>query len=225
LRIGFLTHYFSPEVGAPQSRIDFLARVLAARGASVTVHTGFPHYPDGGVHSPYRNRPWTIEQRADGVRIVRSAVYPAANRGFVRRLADHSAFAVSAMSTAGLAPPMDVVIAETPPLFLAAAAVPYAAVKRAALIVNVADLWPQSAIELGVLRNRVAIRAAQRLERWIYKCADLITAPTEGIVSSLRCNEVSRDKVERVWPVVDIERFRTGGLPPEREPGTPLKFL
>ena len=92
MRVCFLTHYFPPEVGAPQTRIELLARTLAADGAEVTVHTGFPHYPDGGVKAPYRNRPWLTERR-DGVTIVRSAVYPAANRGFAPRLLDHLAFA------------------------------------------------------------------------------------------------------------------------------------
>jgi hypothetical protein len=115
-----LTHYFPPEAGAPQARIDLLARTLAARGVQVTVHTGFPHYPSGVVTAPYRNRPWRRENR-DGISIVRSAVYPAANQGFARRLADHASLAVSALATAPLSGPADVVVGETPPLFTAAA--------------------------------------------------------------------------------------------------------
>ena len=98
MRVCFLTHYFPPEVGAPQTRIELLARTLAADGAEVTVHTGFPHYPDGGVKAPYRNRPWlTSAGTASGSSAAR--VYPAANRGFAPRLADHTAFALSALAT------------------------------------------------------------------------------------------------------------------------------
>jgi colanic acid biosynthesis glycosyl transferase WcaI len=77
VRICFLTHYFPPEVGAAQTRIDLLARMFAAHGDTVTVHTGFPHYPSGVIRDPYRNRPWQRERR-DGITIVRSAVYPIA---------------------------------------------------------------------------------------------------------------------------------------------------
>lgn len=206
MRVCFLTHYFPPEVGAPQTRLDVLARTLSERGADVVVHTGFPHYPSGRVRPGYRNRPWLVERRGD-VRVVRSAVYPAANRGFARRLADHAAFAASALSTAWLTGPVDVVVAETPPLFTAAAGVPYAALKRAALVVNVADRWPASAVELGALSSRRAIAAAEALERWIYARADLITAPTAGIAEALGALPPSRGRVRRVWPVVDFERF------------------
>jgi glycosyltransferase involved in cell wall biosynthesis len=206
MRVCFLTHYFPPEVGAPQTRIELLARTLSERGADVVVHTGFPHYPSGAVAAGYQNRPWLREQR-DGVQVVRSAVYPAANRGFAKRLADHAAFAASAVCTAGLTGPVDVVVAETPPLFTAAAGVLYAKLKRAALVVNVADRWPATAVELGALHNRRAIAAAEALERWIYSRAELITAPTGGIVEALERLPESAGKARRMWPVVDFERF------------------
>ena len=114
MRICFLTHYFPPEVGAAQTRIDLLARMFAARGDTVTVHTGFPHYPSGVIRDPYRNRPW-LRERRDGITIVRSAVYPAANRGFGRRLTDHASFALSALATASLSGPADVVVGEDAP--------------------------------------------------------------------------------------------------------------
>jgi glycosyltransferase involved in cell wall biosynthesis len=206
VRVCFLTHYFPPEAGAPQTRIDLVARTLAAAGAQVTVHTGFPHYPSGTIPAPYRNRPW-LRERRDGIAIVRSAVYPAANRGFARRLADHSALALSALATAPLSGPADVVVGESPPLFTAAAGVAYAAAKRAAYVVNVADRWPQSAVEMGALRNRRAIAAAAALERFTYAHADLITAPTEGIVTALAGVAEAAGKQRRLWPVVDLDRF------------------
>jgi glycosyltransferase involved in cell wall biosynthesis len=224
VRALFLTHYFPPEVGAPQTRIDLLARTLAAAGAQVTVHTGFPHYPSGTIPPPYRNRLWLREER-DGITIVRSAVYPAANRGFARRLADHSALALSALATAALSGRADVVVGETPPLFTAAAGVAYAAAKRAAYVVNVADRWPQSAVEMGALRNRRAIAAATALERFTYAHADLITAPTEGIVTALGNIAEAAGKQRRLWPVVDIERFdprpAPAADPPAGEAGGP----
>src|SRR3954454_19789435 len=48
----FLTHYFHPEVGAPQSRILELAYELSDRAHEITVLTGFPNYPDGVIQPP-----------------------------------------------------------------------------------------------------------------------------------------------------------------------------
>lgn len=221
MRVCFLTHYFPPEVGAPQTRIALLARTLAAAGAQVTVHTCFPHYPSGRVAAPYRNRPWLSEDR-DGVRVVRSAVYPAANQGFARRLLDHASFAGTAVATARLSGPLDVVVGETPPLFTAAAGAIYARLKGAAYVVHVADRWPASAVELGVLTDRHAIATAEALEHWVYRRAELVVAPTAGIVSALGEAKAARDKVRRVWPVVDLERFDPA--PPAADHG-PLRLL
>ena len=214
MRVCFLTHYFPPEVGAPQARISSLARALAARGATVTVHTGFPHYPAGEILPPYRNRPYAIER--DGpVKVVRSAVYPAPNRGFGRRLANHTSLAASALATAPLSGSADVVVVESPPLFTAGAGVAYARVKRAPLVVNVADQWPASAVELGALTGKRAIRAAERLERAVYERAAALTVPTEGLVAALGQMPSAHGKVHRLGPSVDLDRFSVG--PPRAE--------
>jgi glycosyltransferase involved in cell wall biosynthesis len=220
LRVTFLTHYFPPEVGAPQARIGALARALADRGAEVTVHTCPPHYPHGRILPPYRNRLRQVER--DGpVRIVRSAVYPAANRGIARRLANHLSLAGSALATAPTAGAADVIVAETPPLFTAAAAIPYARLKRAALVVNVADRWPASAVELGALGDPRAIRAAEWLEGRLYAAADAITAPTAGLTSGLDEHPDARGKTVHVPQGVDLRLFPATPLP---EAG-PLRVL
>lgn len=208
MRVLFLTHYYPPELGAAPARIAALAQGLAERGLDVTVHTGFPHYPSGVITRPYRNRPLVIEHEQGPVRVMRSLVYPAPNRGFARRLADHATLATSALASAPAGGPVDVVVAESPPLFTAAAGVAYAAGKRAALALNTSDLWPESAIELGVLRaNGRAAAAAHALARLCYRRSALITAPTAGIVAALAARPEASGKVVQVPPAVDLERF------------------
>jgi glycosyltransferase involved in cell wall biosynthesis len=225
VRITFLTHYFPPEVGAAPLRIAALARGLAATGMEVTVHTGFPHYPAGRIQPPYRNRPWLVEHD-EGVRIVRSAVYATPNRGTVRRLLNHAALAGSALATAKASGPADVVIAESPPLFTAAAGVAYARAKRAALALNVSDLWPQSAVELGALSGPRSIRAAEALEGFCYRHSQAITAPTATMVATLDAHPAARGRAHHVPPAVDVARFApAASQPPERRSGDPLRVL
>lgn len=222
-RVLLLTHYYPPERGAAPERIAALARGLADRGFEVGVHTGFPHYPSGSIEAPYRNRPLRIER--DGrVRIVRSMVYPVPNRGFARRLANHLAFAASALATSPASGPVDIVIAETPPLFTAAAGMLYAYLKGAVLALNVSDLWPESAIELGALSPGRAAGAAHELARLCYRRARLIAAPTRGIVKSLEERPEARGKVAHVPPAVDLERF-AAIAPRAPRPRAPLRVL
>lgn len=206
MKVRILTHYYPPEVGAPQTRLAALARGLAARGDEVVVHTGFPHYPDGEIKPPYRNRPLAVED--DGpVRVVRSWVYAAPNRGFARRIANHASFAASALMSAAAEGPADALVVETPPLLLAGAAIPYARAKGAKLILNVADLWPDSAVEMGALNSARAIEAARLVEHSAYRAAAAIACPTEGIVAALERVPAAAGKTALIRPAVDLSRF------------------
>ncbi len=223
VRVLFLTHYYPPELGAAPARIAALARGLAERGLEVSVHTGFPHYPSGTIAAPYRNRRLLIE-REGPVRVLRSVVYPVPNRGFTRRLANHAAFAAGALASASAAGPVDVVVAETPPLFTAAAGAAYARQKGARLALNVSDLWPESAIELGALSDGRAAAAAHVLARLCYGRASLITAPTAGIVEALGTHPQARGKLVQIPPAVDLERFAWVRSSPPRT-DAPLRVL
>ena len=202
-------------------RLGELARGLAGAGVDVTVHTCPPHYPDGVVHADYSRRRLARVEERDGVRVLRSFVLPAANRGVVRRLADHATFAASALVTGRRAGPADVVIAESPPLLLAAAAPLYARRRGAHLILHVSDLWPDSVVELGAVTNRFAIGGARRLERSAYRGAARIVAPTAGIVERLQSRPEAEGKLSRIPPSVDLQRF---AAPPLSRDG-PLRVL
>jgi colanic acid biosynthesis glycosyl transferase WcaI len=118
-----------------------------------------------------------------------------------------------------------VVVGETPPLFTAAAGVAYAAGKRAAYVVNVSDRWPESAVQLGALRDPRMIAKAAGLERFIYRHADLVTAPTRGIVLALQSVPEAGSKARRLWPVVDLARFSALGTAAPDQRGSPLRLL
>lgn len=211
----FVTHYFHPEVGAPQTRILEAARLLRRRGHEVTVLTGFPNYPDGIIPEPYRGRILQTED-VEGIRVVRSWVLPAPNRGFARRIVNHTTSAVSAVLASPKVRRVDVVIGETPPLFTAAASVLIAKGHRAKLLLNVADLWPESAVQLGMLRNRHAIRAAELLERFAYRHSATITVPTAGMRRILIEQGHPADRVVHLPNAVDTDRFVPPSAPSER---------
>jgi colanic acid biosynthesis glycosyl transferase WcaI len=206
VRLLFLTHYFHPEVGAPQTRLLELANGLSQRGHEVTVLTGFPNYPDGVIQPPYRGRRFQVERLGE-LRVVRTAVYPAPNRGVARRLLNHVSFALSSLPATARAGPADVVIVESPPLFTAAAGVVVAALKRAPLLLNVADLWPDAAIQLGALRHRAVIAPARALERFAYRHAGVIAVPTRGLERTLRERGHAAERVIVVPHGVDPARF------------------
>jgi glycosyltransferase involved in cell wall biosynthesis len=209
LRVAFLTHYFPPEIGAPQARIFELARRLSRGGDDVTVLTGFPNYPTGVVHEGYRGR-FAMEENMDGVRVIRRWIFATPNAGFAKRILNHLSFALSSLTAWRALGPVDVLIVESPPLFTGLAALALSRLKRAPFIFNVSDVWPQSAVELGMLRQPTAIRIAEALEWHLYERAARVTVPTAGILEGLVARGLPRRKVFHLTNGVDVDIYQPG---------------
>jgi glycosyltransferase involved in cell wall biosynthesis len=214
LRVTFLTHYFPPEVGPAQTRLHELAKRLIAAGEAVTVVTGFPNYPAGEIFPSYRGKR-LMEDSYDGIRVLRTWVFATRSRGFIGRLLNYFSFPIFSLLAVRKLGPTDIIYVQSPPLFTGLAALWFSRLKRAPYIFNVSDIWPQSAVELGVLRNRFAIRLAEWLERHIYRGASRITVPTPGILERLVARGVPRDKIFLLTNGVDTAAYNVTS--PDRE--------
>ena len=214
LRVTFLTHYFPPEVGPAQTRLHELAKRLIAAGETVTVVTGFPNYPAGEIFPGYRGKR-LMEDSYDGIRVLRTWVFATRSRGFIGRLLNYFSFPVFSLLAVRKLGPTDIIYVQSPPLFTGLAALWFSRLKRAPYIFNVSDIWPQSAVELGVLRNRFAIRLAEWLERHIYRGASRITVPTPGILERLVARGVPREKIFLLTNGVDTAAYNVTS--PDRE--------
>ncbi len=185
MKIIFLTQYFPPEVGAPQNRIFELARLLVQRGHEITVITGMPNYPAYEIFDKYKGKIKHIEE-VDNIRVVRTWLYVSKNTGFIPRLLNYFSFTLSSLLIGSLyVGKHDVVITESPPLFLGASGYFLSILKGAKYIFNVSDLWPESAVKLGVLKNKYLIKLSTWLEEFSYKKSSLITGQTQGIIDDI----------------------------------------
>lgn len=207
MRILVVTHYFPPEIGAPQARLSELARAWAGAGDEVTVLTGMPNHPTGVVPPQFRRR-LRCEERVDSYRVLRTWLYATPNEGVVRKTIGHLTFMVSSVVLgARRSGPADVVVVSSPTFFSAFSAWLLARSKRARLVVEVRDLWPAIFVELGVLTNRWLIKALERLELIVYHAADMVVTVTQGFRDDLVSRGVPVDKVHTIHNGVDLERF------------------
>src|SRR5262249_37046953 len=107
----------------------------------------------------------------------------------------------------------DYLLVESPPLFLGLAGFWLSRLKRAKLIFNVSDLWPESAASLGVLDRRgLAFRLAERLEAFCYRHAWLITGQSRTIVAEIE-RRFPRLPTFHLSNGVDTERFEPNSVP------------
>lgn len=186
MRILFLSQYYPPETGAPQNRLSGLARELSVQGHQVEVLTAMPNYPAMEVHSSYKKR-WFVREKLEGISVNRSWIYVSKNRSVFSRLLNYFSFTISALLVSSRLPKrFDVVLCESPPLFLGISGWWIARRKRALFVFNVSDLWPESAEKLGVIRNRFFLQAATKLEEWLYRKSSFITGQTQGICTDIR---------------------------------------
>jgi glycosyltransferase involved in cell wall biosynthesis len=208
----FITQWFDPEPGALRGLP--LARWLADRGHRVQVLTGFPNYPGGKVYDGYRIR---LRQREvmDGIPVVRVPLYPSHDQTISGRLANYGSFALSA-ATIGLTQVRraDVGFVYHPPPTVALPAVVLQALRDVPFVYHIADMWPESVVDSGALRQRRARKAVETLlHRWcnfVYRRAAAITVLSPGFKRLLIERGVRPDKIHVIYNWVDDGVFVPG---------------
>lgn len=207
MKILFLTQYCPPEVGAPQNRIFEFAKGLKRNGNEVTILTALPNYPKGEIFDEYKGRGVVVEE-IDGIKIIRTAIYATKSKSFIKRLANYFSFTFSSViqGTKHIGNP-DIIITESPPLFLGWSGYVLSKIKNAKFVFNVSDLWPESAVKLGVLNNKLFIKLSTWLEEFCYKKAALVTGQTKGIVDNIVERGFNESKVKLITNGVDVSFF------------------
>ena len=95
----------------------------------------------------------------------------------------------------------------SPPLFQALTAWKLALIKRVPFVLEIRDLWPDFAVELGVLRNPLLIGAARWYERFLYRVADRVIVNSAGFVEHVVSRGARRDRVVVIPNGVDVAPF------------------
>lgn len=185
MKLLILTQYFPPEVGAPQNRLFELAVRLKKLGIEVSVLTAMPNYPQMKIYDGYEGKDYIYEE-IEGVPVHRASIYLPKNKSIVQRLLNYFSFVYSsAIIGKNKIGDVDIIMCESPPLFLGYSALYLKRKKKAKLIFNVSDLWPESAEKLGVVTNKWMLKLAYRLEKKLYHKSILVTGQTQGICKNI----------------------------------------
>ncbi len=209
MKILFVSQYFPPEMGAPAARVYELSREWAHAGHDVTVLTGFPNHPTGVIPPEYRGS-LVRRESVDGIRVVRTPIYAAANKGLVRRSANYVSFGLSASTVGiGLVSRPDIVIGTSPQMLTAIAGLWIARWFRVPFVFDVRDLWPRSIVEVGAMpANSPLVRALELVEQSLYERSDHIVVVSEGFIEEIVAKKIERQKISVITNGVDLELFR-----------------
>lgn len=207
MHILFISQYFPPEIGAPATRTYELCKAWTQSGHDVTVLTAFPHHPTGVV-PPYYRRKFFLRESVKSIRLVRTYVYATANKGIVKRTLSYISFLLSAVFFFPFIKcHPQVVIATSPQFFVAIAGYLISRIKRRPFVFEVRDLWPESIVAVGALKNPWLIGALNKISHFLYQRASLIVAVSESTREILAKRGIPKNKIEVIPNGIDTGLF------------------
>jgi len=209
MRILFITQYFAPETEIGGIRILEIASRLQAMGHDIAVLTGLPNYPSGKLFESYRRKAWrgTWTETISGLKVTRAPLFPSHDKKTLPRLLNYFSFLFTSGARAVFMKKPDVVVCTSPPLTIGLAA--WLAAKRFGVpfLLEIRDLWPEAAIELGYLQNPRVRKAAYALESFLYSRARRIISVSEGMREDLLARGIPASRCEVICNGVDVSLF------------------
>jgi glycosyltransferase involved in cell wall biosynthesis len=186
MRILLLHQYFLEEDDPGGSRFNEMTRVWVDEGHQVTVIAGMMHYSGSEKRQEYKGK-YFVNKVQNGVNVIRCHVSESYNKSFRGRLWGYFSFVFSGLwagifRTGGK---YDKILVTSPPLFIGLTGYMLSRIKRIPFVFEIRDLWPESAIDTGVVTNKYIIKLAYAIEAFIYRKATLINVLTPAFRTTL----------------------------------------
>lgn len=207
MHIVFLCHYFPPEVNAPASRTYENAKRWVGQGHDVTVITCVPNHPKGVVYEGYKNRLWQWDQK-DGIRILRIKTFIGPNKGFFKRISNYLSYMLSASLMCRLVQNVDIVVSTSPQFFCGLAGFFVSKQHRCPWVLEIRDLWPESIIAVGAIKNRSIINVFEKIETFMYRQADHVVPVTKAFKQHIMARGIPFSKITVVTNGADLQQFK-----------------
>jgi len=186
MNILLIHQYFLEEDDSGGTRFNEITKIWAEEGHNVSVLAGMIHYGGSEKRAEYKGK-WVVAKRQGNVSVWRCHVSESYNSSFTGRMWGYFSFVFSSLYAGffKLKGKFDIVVVTSPPLFVGITAYLLSKTQRIPILFEIRDLWPESAIDTGVLKNRLLIKSAYAFERFIYKKAKLINVLTPAFKEKL----------------------------------------
>lgn len=147
------------------------------------------------------------EQDCNGVRVLRAYTYPALHRSFTWRILSFLSFMCTSVWAGLRAGPVDLVMGTSPPIFQAVSAWLVALLRRKPFLLEIRDLWPEFAIDMGVLRNPALVWLSRWLEGFLYARATHLLVNSPAYRAYLINRGITATKISLIANGVDPDMF------------------
>ncbi len=206
-----LCPHFEPDTAPTGTVMTRIVAELVERGHTVHVVTSLPWYRDHRIDEGWEGRLVRREVTPWGS-VTRVHPFPGDDKtNLVRRAFGFVAYSLLAgaecLRVGGWRRRAGAVIAMSPPLTLGLTGWLVSRFRRAPMVFNIQDVFPDAAIETGAIGNRWIIAAASWLERVSYRAADAVTVLSEDLRDNVaaKMSPVRRDRVHVIPNFVDTD--------------------
>jgi glycosyltransferase involved in cell wall biosynthesis len=206
MRILLLHQYFLEENDSGGSRWNEMSKAWTDAGNEVVVLAGMIHANASEKRPEYKRKHFVKKTQRNTI-VWRCHVSESYNKSFTGRLWAYFSFMLSSLwaGVFKVKGKFDVIVVSSPPLFVGFSGYIISRIKRIPFVFEVRDLWPESAIDTGVLTNKVIIKMAYWFENFIYKKARLINVLTPAFYKTLK--EVKKVPEEKLIMIPNASDF------------------
>jgi len=211
MHILIVHQYYLHKEGAGGSRWNQFAKYWSQRGHQITVITGMLEIITTKKFPEYKGRFIVTEHDGPNIIVKRCHVSEAYNKSFVGRAWAYLSFVLSSILAGLFVKKPDVIICTSPPLTVGLTGWALSRFKRIPMVFEVRDLWPESAIDTGVLTSKWLIRLSYWLERKSYDSASWINVLTPAFEKALiEKKGIQPDRISMIPNGADADIIKPG---------------
>ena len=210
MKILIVSQYFWPE----NFKINDVAKGLVDKGYDVSVLTGLPNYPKGKIYNGYsflKNK----KENYEGITIYRSPLISRGNGSGFRLFLNYFSLAfLASLRVLFIKNNFDkILVYEVSPVTIGIPAIIAKYRFKAPIFFWVQDLWPESIIAAGGIKNKVVINLISKLTRFIYQHCEKILVQSRAFIPYILNQNVRKNKIiylpnstESFYNKVDVKK-------------------
>jgi len=211
MHILIVHQYYLHKNSGGGSRWNQFAKYWSKSGHKITVLAGMLDVITAKKHPEHKGRFIATEYNQSNIIVKRCHVSEAYNRNFIGRAWAYVSFVISSTLAGLLVKKVDIIICTSPPLTVSLTGWILSKLKRIPMVFEVRDLWPESAIDTGVLTNKWLIRMLYWLERKSYSSASRINVLTPAFEKALiEKKGIRPNKISMIPNGADLDIIKPG---------------
>lgn len=179
MRILLVSQYFSPEPFI----INDLVKMLVDKGHEIVVYTGKPNYPEGEIYNGFSQHAFSTEIYYSRIKVYRVPLKPRGKGGAKKLIINYLSFVFSGLKYSKKIEEKDFDVIFSFGLSPITSAIPAIFLKKklgCKLVFWVQDLWPESLVATGYVKNKLLLYPIALLVKWVYKNCDEILIQSNG---------------------------------------------